>query len=137
MPAPGDPDYLSIADEIKEMQQRPTDVTVIDTWQVRLPTTLIWLQNKNDDGQHPKNLNPTIDTTPKIVALSPAAGSVDDLVTIFRSEFWGHRRNQYCHLLQRRGSDTDKLDSNIDRYSCTRWRSDRRRRRYGEHYWRR
>jgi hypothetical protein len=45
MPAPGDPDYLSIADEIKDMQQRPLDVTVADTWQVRLPTTLIWLES--------------------------------------------------------------------------------------------
>jgi hypothetical protein len=57
MPAPGDPDYLSIADEIKAMQQRPLDVTVIDTWQVVLPTTLIWLENP--DGL-PKNPNPTI-----------------------------------------------------------------------------
>jgi hypothetical protein len=45
MPAPGEPNYLWIADEIKAMQQGPLDVTVIDTWQVRLPTTLIWLEN--------------------------------------------------------------------------------------------
>jgi hypothetical protein len=57
MPAPGDPEYLSIADEIKAQQQRPQDVTVIDAWQVRLPTTLIWLQNP--DGL-PKNPSPTI-----------------------------------------------------------------------------
>ncbi len=82
MPAPGDPDYLSIADEIKAMQQRPTDVTVIDTWQVRLPTTLIWLVNEISEGQLPKNPHPTMDTTPKIVALSPTAGAVGDLVTI-------------------------------------------------------
>jgi hypothetical protein len=57
MPAPNDPDYLSIADEIKAQQQLPQDVTVIDAWQVRLPTTLIWLQNP--DGL-PKNPSPTI-----------------------------------------------------------------------------
>jgi hypothetical protein len=57
MPAPGDENYLSIADEIRAQQQRPLDVTVIDTWQVRLPTTLIWLENP--DGL-PKNPNPTI-----------------------------------------------------------------------------
>jgi hypothetical protein len=45
MPAPNDEAYLSIAGEIKAQQQRPLDVTVIDTWQVRLPTTLIWLEN--------------------------------------------------------------------------------------------
>lgn len=87
MPAPGDTDYLSIADEIKAQQQRPLDVAVIDTWQVRLPTTLIWLVNKNPDGQLPSNLNPTIDTTPEIVSLSPASGKVDDSVTIAGRNF--------------------------------------------------
>jgi hypothetical protein len=87
MPAPGDPDYLSIADEIKAMQQRPIDVTVIDTWQVRIPTTLIWLQNENLEGQLPKNLNPTIDTTPNIAALLPPAGAVGDAVTIAGRNF--------------------------------------------------
>jgi hypothetical protein len=87
MPAPGDPDYLSIADEIKAQQQRPIDVTVIDTWQVRLPTTLIWLMNENPDGQLPKNPSPTIDTTPRITALSPNSGSVGDSVTIAGRNF--------------------------------------------------
>lgn len=84
MPAPGDPDYLSIADEIKAMQQRPLDVTVVDTWQVRLPTTLIWLENP--DGL-PKNTNPTIDTTPKIVSLSANSGAVGNTVTISGTNF--------------------------------------------------
>jgi len=87
MPAPGDPDYLSVADEIKAMQQRPTDVTVIDTWQVRLPTTLIWLQNQDPNGQLPSNPNKTIDVTPNIVSLSPNAGAVGDAVTLAGKNF--------------------------------------------------
>jgi hypothetical protein len=83
MPAPGDENYLSIADEIKAAQQRPIDVTVIDTWQVRLPTTLISLQA---DGL-PRNENPTIDTTPKIVSLSPASGAPGDPITIMGRNF--------------------------------------------------
>lgn len=84
MPAPGDPDYLSIADEVKAQQQRPTDLTVIDTWQVRLPTTLIWLQN---DSGLPKNQNPTIDITPKITGLSANSGAVGDAVVISGRNF--------------------------------------------------
>jgi IPT/TIG domain-containing protein len=89
MPAPGDPDYLSIADEIRAQQQRPIDVTVIDTRQVRLPTTLIWLENFDKDGKPnlPNNLSPSIDTTPKIVSLSPNAGTIGDLVTIAGRNF--------------------------------------------------
>jgi hypothetical protein len=84
VPAPGDPNYLSIADEIKAMQQRPLDVTVIDTWQVRLPTTLIWLENP--DGL-PANSNPTIDTIPRIDALSLYQGNPGDTLTVFGSNF--------------------------------------------------
>lgn len=84
VPAPADPDYLSIADEIKAMQQRPLDVMVVDTWQVRLPTTLIWLENP--DGL-PKNTNPTIDTEPRIVSLSANSGTVGNSVTISGANF--------------------------------------------------
>jgi hypothetical protein len=84
MPAPGDENYLSIADEIKAAQQRPIDVTVIDTWQVRLPTTLIWLENK---AGLPRNEDPTIDTTPKIVSLSAASGAPGDPITIMGRNF--------------------------------------------------
>jgi hypothetical protein len=90
MPAPGDPNYLSIADEIKAMQQGPLDVTVIDTWQVRLPTTLIWLENPSG---LPKNPSPTIDTIPKIISLSSATGTVGDPVTIAGSNFGDIVRN--------------------------------------------
>jgi|GEM_PF-6763246 len=84
MPAPGDPDYLSIADEIKAMQKRPLDVTVVDTWQVRLPTTLIWLQDSDD---LPNNPSPTIDTNPNIVSLSTTSGAVGTTVTITGRNF--------------------------------------------------
>jgi hypothetical protein len=84
MPAPGDPNYLSIADEIRAMQQRPLDVTVLDTWQVRLPTTLIWLENPNG---LPKNGSPTIDTKPKIKSLSATSGVVGDSITITGDNF--------------------------------------------------
>jgi hypothetical protein len=87
IPAPGDPDYLSVADEIKAMQQGPTDVTVIDTWQVRLPTALIWLQNDDPNGQLPSNPNKTIDVTPNIVSLSPDSGAVGDTITISGNNF--------------------------------------------------
>lgn len=84
MPAPGDPDYLSVADEIKAMQQRPMDAAVIDTWQVRLPTTLIWLQNA---AGLPSNPNPTIDTKPKIASLSPTSASVGASMNITGRNF--------------------------------------------------
>ncbi len=61
VPAPGDPDYLSIADEIRAQQQRPRDVTVIDAWELRLPTTLVWLENP---AGLPANPSPTITLPP-------------------------------------------------------------------------
>jgi IPT/TIG domain len=85
MPAPGDPTYLSIADEIKDQQQRPMDVTVIDTWQVRLPTTLVWLE-QNPAGL-PSNPNPTITMRPHIGTVSPVSGPVGAAVTITGMDF--------------------------------------------------
>ncbi len=42
-PAPGDPGYLSVAQEIEALQQRATDGTPVgDSWAVTLPTTLLW-----------------------------------------------------------------------------------------------
>jgi len=67
-PGPGDPDYLSIASEIKAQQQRPLDVRVIDAWQERLPTTLVWLQNPDP---LPSNPNPTIIPRPRIISVVP------------------------------------------------------------------
>lgn len=46
VPAAGDETYLSIADEIKAMQRGADDGVPIDSWEVRLPTTLVWLENE-------------------------------------------------------------------------------------------
>jgi IPT/TIG domain-containing protein len=81
MPAPGDENYLSIADEIKAQQQRPLDVSVMDAWQVTLPTTLIWLEN--NDGL-PSNPSPTILVLNKVF---PSYGAVGDSIAIFGSNF--------------------------------------------------
>jgi hypothetical protein len=81
MPAPGDENYLSIADEIKAQQQRPLDATVVDAWQVRLPTTLIWLENA---AGLPVNPDPTILV---ITRVFPSSGSVGDSITIAGSNF--------------------------------------------------
>ena len=42
-PAPNDPDYLSIAQEIQAMQVGATDGTPVgSSWEISLPTTLLW-----------------------------------------------------------------------------------------------
>jgi hypothetical protein len=43
-PAPGEPDYLSLSDEIKAIQRGPDDAERLEWWDTRLPTTLLWLQ---------------------------------------------------------------------------------------------
>lgn len=58
VPVAGDETYLSIADEIKSMQRGADDGIPIDSWEVRLPTTLVWLENK--EGL-PENKYPTIE----------------------------------------------------------------------------
>jgi hypothetical protein len=58
-PVPGDPDYLSIAQEIQDLQTGPTDGTPVgSSWEITLPTTLLWAGS--DPSTLPKNLNPTI-----------------------------------------------------------------------------
>ena len=42
-PMPGDPLYLSIADKIRAMQRPPRDGEPGESWEVRLPTTLVYL----------------------------------------------------------------------------------------------
>jgi hypothetical protein len=111
MPAPGDPNYLSIADEIKAQQQRPIDVTVIDTWQVRLPTTLVWLEN---DSGLPKNESPTIDTTPKITGLSAKSGAVGDAVQISGRNFGDIQGSSTVAFRGTEGSPTAWSTHSID-----------------------
>jgi hypothetical protein len=45
VPAPGDEDYLSVADEIKAQRLAPDDGQKGESWEIRLPTTLVWLEN--------------------------------------------------------------------------------------------
>lgn len=46
-PAPGDEDYLSIAEEIRAQEKPPRDGEPGESWEVRLPTTLVWLDTAN------------------------------------------------------------------------------------------
>lgn len=58
-PAPNDPNYLSIAEEIQSLQKGATDGTVVgSSWEIRLPTTLLWAGT--DPTTLPTNPNPTI-----------------------------------------------------------------------------
>lgn len=61
-PIPGDNLYLSIAKEIRAQQQPPEDGEPCDHWEVRLPTTLVYLSPidttlplENVDAELPKN----------------------------------------------------------------------------------
>lgn len=110
-PAPGDENYLSIADEIKATQQRPIDVTAIDTWQIRLPTTLIWLEN---EAGLPKNQNPTIDITPKITGLSAASGAPGDPVTVMGTNFGDIQGNSTITFNQTPATPTRWTATSID-----------------------
>jgi hypothetical protein len=63
-PAPNDPNYLSIAEEIESLQRGATDGTPVgDSWRVSLPTTLIWAGT--DPATLPSNPHPTIPDPPQ------------------------------------------------------------------------
>ena len=47
-PTPGSPLYVSIAQEIKDLTLAPTDGIPEETWETRLPTTLLWLDPQTD-----------------------------------------------------------------------------------------
>lgn len=58
-PAPNDPGYLSIAEEIQAVEEGPTDGTPVgSSWEYTLPTTLIWAGT--DPSTLPTNPAPTI-----------------------------------------------------------------------------
>jgi hypothetical protein len=58
-PAPDEPSYLSIAQEIEALQRGATDgMPLPDTWSVTLPTTLLWAGS--DPGTLPANPAPMI-----------------------------------------------------------------------------
>lgn len=45
VPVPGDPDYLSIAEEIKTLQKAPDQGIPGEWWDARLPTSLTWIDS--------------------------------------------------------------------------------------------
>lgn len=58
-PAPNDPNYLSIAEEIQSLQKGAADGTVVgSSWEISLPTTLLWAGT--DPATLPVNQNPSI-----------------------------------------------------------------------------
>ena len=65
VPSVNDPDYLSIAAEIIAQQVPPADGEKQRSWEVRLPTTLVWLDSDNAlPKTHP---NPKLDVPPGVV----------------------------------------------------------------------
>jgi hypothetical protein len=62
-PAVDDPDYLSVAAEIEAQQVAPRDGEKGRSWEVRLPTTLVWLDN--DSNLPKRNPNATLDAPPE------------------------------------------------------------------------
>lgn len=61
VPAPNQPGYLSIAEEIKSMQRAPDDGERGESWEVTLPTSLVCL---GDGGDLPTNASITLDPPP-------------------------------------------------------------------------
>ncbi|MCU7725243.1 hypothetical protein ODJ79_16055 [Actinoplanes sp. KI2] len=62
-PAPDEPGYLSMAQEIESVQRGATDGTPLSpSWSVRLPTTLLWAGT--DESTLPRRLAPTIPEPP-------------------------------------------------------------------------
>jgi hypothetical protein len=57
-PSPEEENYLSIAQEIKAQQQMSDKGIPGESWEVRLPTTLVWLEN---DLGLPSNKKPKLD----------------------------------------------------------------------------
>jgi hypothetical protein len=58
-PVPGEPLYISVAQEIQAQKQAPDDGEPSDSWEVKLPTTLVWL---DPDAAIPKK-NPRLRLT--------------------------------------------------------------------------
>jgi hypothetical protein len=76
-PTPGQEGYVSIADEIRALNQAPDDGEPQESWEVRLPTTLIWL---DPDPSLPKyNLSLRLDepANPGERLCSPADSAPD------------------------------------------------------------
>jgi hypothetical protein len=76
VPGPREDGYLSVADEIKAQQQPPPDGVPGDSWTVRLPTTLLWLGDR-DEGMPVVNQRATL---PREVS-EPIQASENERVT--------------------------------------------------------
>jgi hypothetical protein len=64
VPTVNDPAYLSIAAEIQAQQSAPVDGEKRESWEVRLPTTLVWLDS--DNALPKKNPKPALDQPPGV-----------------------------------------------------------------------
>ncbi len=53
-PAPGEENYLSIADEIRAIQRGADDAERLEWWDTRLPTTLLWLDGAGTLPEKPE-----------------------------------------------------------------------------------
>jgi hypothetical protein len=74
-PAPDDPDYLSVAQEIQALQKGADDATPISpSWEVALPTTLLWAGS--DVATLPSNSAQTI-PKPPVGTAGVSASTVD------------------------------------------------------------
>jgi hypothetical protein len=45
LPLPGDPLFVSLAQEIRDLTQPPTDGELGDSWEARVGTSLMWLED--------------------------------------------------------------------------------------------
>jgi hypothetical protein len=61
LPVPGDPLFVSVAQEIRDLTEPPPDGEPSDSWEARVGTTLLWL---DDSGQLPRNLAGTLGQAP-------------------------------------------------------------------------
>jgi hypothetical protein len=61
VPSTLDENYISVAEEIKAQQQAPRDGERGESWEVRLPTTLVWLEN---NAGLPTKAKPHLDEPP-------------------------------------------------------------------------
>ena len=75
-PLPGQPLYVSIAQEIRDQSLPPPDGVPGESWEVVLPTTLLWLDPNSDNL--PSNSLARLGAAPHEPAIRLCPGSADD-----------------------------------------------------------